>query len=753
MFQEYQTDTVEDLYNEIEHLIDVPFEKFSKDVQQYQIADDTPAGLEDLNQHYQPLQQHTQHQEHQRQTQSSSTDASFDRPILIESDSDEVEEELLTPDQQFTYITCYKCNKVLPFEPNNALAVNNVNVCLDCSTKKRGRSRSFISEVADKLKNLGSSSNSVSLLSPSTANNSKMDRRKSMPSMNDAYTSSSLAPSPTPSRPSSRASSFIEDVKQFLAPLSRKSSRNSMFRDYQQSDNASHHHQGPSRKASHNSLLDAINICKPKQRSHTSPSYERRIIDESSWTQEDNEVMNIFQQQQQHAPFQNTQDLDVVQHIPVRRKQIKQIESRQDRIDIYNSAYLDCMQAPTDLVPWIIKQTQKGPPDDWFGYTPPATREPKKVMGLFKRKAKSRGDLRAQQLQLGDELLHRSTPLLQHRYSSSNLSVSPSANSMYMDNAEMAHSPSEITPQDYDDHGQEYFDGSHEHPTAAASISPSQNALSPMEDPLTPPTHRSQSAQPVSILKKSNSNRQLQQPDYAYDPYYQDTVPYDDIEDDDYHNYNQGAMYNNDYDYEYGYEQPSRHYAAAPVHAPIRQRSSSSLVADRNRHNNSRQQMMNEQDYHISMDPPRRRTRRSSRSRSRDEDYYYNDAPVPVYYDDPSSSYFDTAPPAHPASTRRARDRYQPPSHSAAAMRSSSNSSSRRSSLAANSNNKKPQDYYGLSAKLTPFMMEEWEITLDELCDLFPRLDRHYINDFLRSAQGDFITAKNMIMEMIMEIR
>lgn len=242
---------------------------------------------------------------------------------------------LLTPDQQFTYITCYKCNKVLPFESNNALAVNNVNVCLDCSTKKRGRSRSFISEVADKLKNLGSSSNSVSLLSPSTAN-SKMDRRKSMPSMNDAYSSSSLAPSPTPSRPSSRASSFIEDVKQFLAPLSRKSSRNSMFQDYQQSDHAPH--QGPSRKTSHNSLLDAINICKPKQRNHASPSYERRIIDESNWAQEDSEVMNIFQQQQQHSPSQHTEDLDVAQHIPIPRKQIKQIESRQDRIDIYSKS-------------------------------------------------------------------------------------------------------------------------------------------------------------------------------------------------------------------------------------------------------------------------------------------------------------------------------------------------------------------------------------------------------------------------------
>lgn len=412
------------------------------------------------------------------------------------------------------------------------------------------------------------------------------------------------------------------------------------------------------------------------------------------------------------------------------------------------------MQAPTDLVPWIIKQTQKGPPDDWFGYTPPATREPKKVMGIFKIKSKARGDLRAQQLQLGDELLNRSTPLLHHRYSNSNLSVSPSANSMYMSNTDMVHSPSDMTPQDYNN-GEEYFDGYHDHintipiETANVSVSPSQSAFSPLEDQLTPPTNRTQSAQPVSILKKTNSNLQLhqQQSDYSYDPYYQDTVPYDDIDDDEYqHQCNQNEMYN---DYEYEYERP-RNYGA-PISIPhnpppLRQRSSSSMVADRNRYNNSRQHMINDQDYHLSMEPPRRR-----RSNSRNEDYYYHNEPTPAYYDE--QPYYDQPllppPPPTTATTRRGRDHYQPPlsTPSTATTRSS-----RRSSLITN-NSKKSQDYYGLSTKITPFMMEEWEITLDELCDLFPRLDRHYINDFLRSAQGDFITAKNMIMDMIMEIR
>jgi hypothetical protein len=32
-----------------------------------------------------------------------------------------------------------------------------------------------------------------------------------------------------------------------------------------------------------------------------------------------------------------------------------------------DNAFFDCMRVETNLVPWIIKQTQKGPPDAWFG--------------------------------------------------------------------------------------------------------------------------------------------------------------------------------------------------------------------------------------------------------------------------------------------------------------------------------------------------------------------------------------------------
>jgi hypothetical protein len=146
--------------------------------------------------------------------------------------------------------------------------------------------------------------------------------------MNSVFNNNETIISPTPSRPSSRASSFIEDVKHFLAPLSRKSSRNSLYQEYNQQE------QVVKKKTSHQSLFDAINICKPKQNS--TPSYERRIIHQESnnnWAIEDEEVMGIHHSNGYH---QQDDQLALPQHIPIRRKQIKQIESRQDRIDIYS---------------------------------------------------------------------------------------------------------------------------------------------------------------------------------------------------------------------------------------------------------------------------------------------------------------------------------------------------------------------------------------------------------------------------------
>ena len=57
------------------------------------------------------------------------------------------------------------------------------------------------------------------------------------------------------------------------------------------------------------------------------------------------------------------------------------------------------------------------------------------------------------------------------------------------------------------------------------------------------------------------------------------------------------------------------------------------------------------------------------------------------------------------------------------------------------------------SEYIPPYMMEDWKIVLDDLCEIFPRLDRHYIHKFLVSAHGDFDTAKEMIMNMIMEVQ
>lgn len=195
-----------------------------------------------------------------------------------------------------TLSTCHQCGR--------PIVGSDSNVCANCyvTKKQRPRSRSFtldIGQIADKIKQ------SLQLPSPSHS----MTRRRSMPHMNNDQHLE-----PPSSRPSSRASSFIEDVKQFLAPLSRKSSRTSLFQEFQREAQLE-------RKSSHGSILDAINICKPKRNSF---SYERRVIQDNS----DNEIVNeIMTLNRQKIPS-------------LRRKQMKQIESREERVHIYSKIYL-----------------------------------------------------------------------------------------------------------------------------------------------------------------------------------------------------------------------------------------------------------------------------------------------------------------------------------------------------------------------------------------------------------------------------
>ncbi|KAI7894664.1 uncharacterized protein EV154DRAFT_458892 [Mucor mucedo] len=623
--QDYkETDTVQDLYNEIEHLIDIPFE-----------ATCQPTQNKDF--HY------------KQESEEPRNDYTFERPILIESDSDDIEEELPTPDQY-----CNQCDR--PITSSQLLTVAN-NICHDCSSsittttkKPRSRSGSFtFTQIADKLKqSFGhSSSSSNTLLAPGVK---PVDRRKSMPTMDSLFDQQPQQlepPSPVPSRPSSRASSFIEDVKQFLAPLSRKSSRNSMYQDYQQSSDPV-----LQKKSSHHSLLDAINICKPAKVKQA-PSYERRIIqsdDTPNWSREDDEVMGIHQN---NSWMQDAHSMENT-IVPLRRKQIKKIESRQERTDIYINAYIECMKVETNLVPWIIKQTQKGPPDAWFGYTPPV-REPKKIMGIFKRKPKENSNnLRAQQQQLGDDLLNRSTPLLQHRYSNN----------------------------------QAYFEDQNYTPSLTTSLSPNSSTAEHVP--------RSSSVQPVSILKKKTFD-ELPQDEYD-DTYYNDAQ----------------ADFQTKEDF---YQQPVK------PKKDRKQRMSSGY---------DQQQMMMmammeqapRKDYYspISDSSEGKRRSRPIRQVHHEEEEYFQSAPV------------DTRRRSHMSPQEEEEEYYVPATNGRRSKQSH-------------------KDYYGLGAKMTPFMMEEWEIALDDLCDLYPRLDRHYINDFLRSAQGDFVTAKEMIMDMIMDIR
>ncbi|KAI8364605.1 hypothetical protein BD560DRAFT_491195 [Blakeslea trispora] len=737
-----KSDTVQGLFDEIEHLIDVPFE---------QLADDTQAPIEQFS---------------VEQTMSEETDTksfTFERPILIESDSDDVEEEQVVPKQTvYTLLACAKCSRPIPSTRSKLEAVN---ICNNCLSKKRSRSKSFtldgnnmLLQFADKLKTSLGTSNS-SLLSPSTSK--PMDRRKSMPSMNSAYVDQSLdipIASPVPSRPSSRASSFLDDVKQFLAPLSRKSSRNSLLQDQVQTS------VGPKRTPSHSSLLDAINFCKPKQKRSPTPSYERRVInmtsrnneDEANWTQEDKEVLGIHQRYLSETQLSN-------KHVPIRRKQIKHIESRQDRINIYNNAYMECMGLQTDLVPWIVRQTQKGPPDAWFGYVPPP-REPKKFMGIFKRKSRQLDShsLRTQQLQLGDELLNRTTPLLSRQYSYGNLSVSPGASfcSYPIENEQVELTESPISQQHQNEELLEYVQDYQQ--------AESEEVLPEYSDHLRRANSIQKSkadlTEPPSILRKKHSSRYLNDSSqYTCEDVLtpeDEWLTYQDDEPEDYESFPPNDVYhehtghqrypksiNNVYmnyshkrepDRELNRRRTSIHDFDYSDVLPLRRKSSQRSIHyhDNIYHRNTTPSLYHDdeilgEDVYERFDysnlpsiKPRRRSSTYGRSPSRNSHYYDDDQ------DRLERSNFA------PYLVEHVAGEYQRPQSRSAHARSKSRSSR----------------HYDMPARSNSYMSDEWENTLEDLCDLFPRLDKRYIDDFLRSARGDFYVAKNMILDIIMKM-
>ncbi|OBZ84602.1 hypothetical protein A0J61_07346 [Choanephora cucurbitarum] len=728
-----KSDTVQGLFDEIEHLIDVPFDQFAHEAE-------VPIG-QTSNESTEP--------------EEATTTNRFERPILIESDSDDVEEEEQIVPRQYTLLACSKCSRPIPL---NQSKLEAINVCASCLNKKRSRSKSFtldgnnmLLQFADKLKTSLGASNS-NLLSPSTSK--PVDRRKSMPSMNSVYADQTLdiptATSPVPSRPSSRASSFLEDVKQFLSPLSRKSSRNSLFQDQAQSP------VGPKRSSSHSSLLDAINFCKPKQKRSPTPSYERRIInmanmrseDEVNWNQEDTEVFGVQQENQLND-----------KHVPIRRKQLKHIESREDRINIYNNAYLECMELQTGLVPWIVKQTQKGPPDAWFGYMPPP-RQPKKFMGIFKRKSKQTDShsLRTQQLQLGDELLNRTTPLLNRQYSNGNLSISPGSYFYPLDNdnADLVESPiSQERQQQQDeeligyDYSQDYQTGDH---------------LDPIERSSSAQRSKKSISRPISILKKTQSSRQLNSsPQYIYDDPLvpeDDGFNYEDYDPEDYEPFSSNDLYDKlpDYqahhrdlylDYSYKNEQDRKsNERKASFYDPnysdsrsLQRRSSQRSMEyyDSLYHRNAQPPPPlyhgDEEDFYERFDysdlSPSRMTRRRRKS-----SLYGRQAPRKSHYYDEDQDEAEQHGGYAPYPMDHAPIEYQRPQSRSTQLRGRPQYSKR----------------YDIPARSNSYMSDDWDTTLDDLCHLFPRLDRRYVDDFLRSARGDFYVAKNMILDMIMKM-
>lgn len=106
-------DIVQDLYNEIEHLIDIPFESKTNSspyepiatAQHHQldfhykhhVEEEEEEQQQEITEGYDEEQQQQQHS--QEQDHHNNNDYTFERPILIESDSDDIEEEYVQLDK------------------------------------------------------------------------------------------------------------------------------------------------------------------------------------------------------------------------------------------------------------------------------------------------------------------------------------------------------------------------------------------------------------------------------------------------------------------------------------------------------------------------------------------------------------------------------------------------------------------------------------------------------------------------------
>ncbi|KAI8967186.1 hypothetical protein BDF20DRAFT_902261 [Mycotypha africana] len=800
-------DIMQDLYKEIENLMDTPFKPFSSHhhapLNSHSEAD--ASGHSVIDTFKEDPAANTTADVRRQDTPTESND-DHERPILIESDSDDIEEELLTPDQlQYSFLTCYKCGRIIPFDPvvssNNRLSIPSsageaieeaANICSECSSakKKRTRSRSFTGDVfnavASKLKRslsgnqdqycLSNNGSATSLLSPMAIPH--LSRRKSMPTIHTAHDPQQSQswleppPTPTPSRPSSRASSLIEDFKHLLSPLSRKSSRNSMLCD----DSNSHHptpldSKAPSRKPSHSSILDAFNLHKAKQKSD-SPSYERRLIKPSHEEIDSSDPLNHhWDDTPGEDPYQEFHP-DKCMHIPLRRKQVKQIASRQERIDLYNNAYLDCMQAETDLIPWILSQTQKGPPDAWFGYTPPP-KEPKKILGIFKRKStstKAHGSSRAQQQQqLGEEISNRATPLLQRHLSNSSfhhLSTSPAALS----------SMSDQQPQVVDQGDSAYTDDLPDAVQQKEQVFDDDDVEVPVETLHT----SSHAVQPVSILKKPKINQR--ESFIAPIDMYDDQALGIDYTDKNIVHRTYAEMEDMPYDDAFAPVTDEIHVYPQQLKGTLHGHRNNSLLSSTHDHFVKDDERVLNRRKSNSSTYGRRRKHSSTLHDDTYEQWMYPSPPtLQSRYDEENThpSVTTSTAPHYQTSIHRRNSRleynsryhensnaeeknshYFPADHYAHhEQNETSNANSHFVGRKLSTTRRhQPQPYhryqddapYKPKSNRSSYFAEEWEYNLDELCDLFPRFSRDYLNEFLESAQGDFVTAERMILDRVM---
>lgn len=328
----------------------------------------------------------------------------FSRPLSATSKS-QTPRSIQELDRKPSVCMCYKCKKERPLinmHSSSDKVCDSDYVCIDCQDRPQSRSRSWstagnglrFAAIGDIVKQTLSSTplDILPLHREGQPRNKKkqqkqrMKRPKSLPSMH-AYTDQDYREEPG------------YDPKVYEKKRTRRSSTKSMFYDHRNDSGytiTKHDDTGLQQDCSTEEFVpnaqvqayyDSVEPCMAQSndiqdQNAVEPKEAPTYYKEAALAEE----TNAFDRNR-NLPFLTPSDRTGEVHQGVSVRDVRQMSSREDRMTAYSknkatvvfmipslialpyqdNAYYHCIYAKTNMIPWLQKQYNKGPPDAMFG--------------------------------------------------------------------------------------------------------------------------------------------------------------------------------------------------------------------------------------------------------------------------------------------------------------------------------------------------------------------------------------------------